>query len=61
MLGCTVGSLLGAVLNLLFTLSLSDLIIALDCILDTLVISVNTVVEWVLGTDAIKLTYTRYT
>jgi len=61
MLGCTVGSLLGAVLNLLFTLSLSDLVIALDCILDTLVISVNTVVEWVLGTNAIKLTYTRYT
>lgn len=61
MLGCTVSSLLSAVVHLLFTLSLSDLIIALDCILDTLVISVNSIVEWVLGTDAIKLTYTRYT
>ena len=68
MLGCTVGSLLGAAVNTVFDVlfsglstSLGNLLIALDCVLETLVISVNKLVEWVLGDDSVQLTYTRYT
>jgi hypothetical protein len=61
LLGCVVGSALRGVLELLFTLNLAQLLIALDCVLDSLVVSLNTTFVWLLGPEAAQLEYHRYT
>lgn len=57
LLGCTLGYTLSGLLHTLFTLDLGQLLDALDCVFESLVMTVDSTVTWVLGPDIIRIEY----